>query len=73
MCLENSVLCYTTGPRLKNLTRRLTCVDEHMSAQVIGATEGGIAVLTDMWLGAGRQATPLCIQHHGLQESAIAR
>lgn len=38
------------GVQEENLPRRLTCVDEHMSAQVIGATEGGVAVLADMWL-----------------------
>lgn len=44
------VLLYLAEAQEENLHRRLTCVDEHMSAQVVGATEGGVAVLADMWL-----------------------
>lgn len=47
--------------------KSLTCMYEHMSAQVVGATEGSITVLTDMWFWTGGQASTICIQHHGLQ------
>ena len=38
-----------------------------MSAQVVGAAEGGAAVLADVWFGAGRQAGAFCVQQHDLK------
>ena len=43
-----------------------TCVDEDVSAQVIGAPKGGVAVLTDVGLGAWWQTASICIQQHWL-------
>lgn len=42
----------------------LACVDEDVSAQVVGAPEGGVAVLTDVRLGTRRQAASVAVQHH---------
>ena len=43
--------------------KRLTCMDEHVSAQVVGAAEGCVAVLTDVRLGVRGHWTPFPIQH----------
>lgn len=59
---------YKEKIKLNKQRKSLTCVYEHMSAQVVGAAEGSVTVLTDMWFWAGGHAGPICIQHHGLQE-----
>lgn len=51
-------------------SEKLTCVDEDMSAQVVRAAEGSIAVFTYVRLGAGRKRSSLSIQHHRLCKKA---
>lgn len=46
-----------------NQWKPLTCVNEYVSAEVVGAAKGGVAVLADVWFGVGRQAAPFAVQH----------
>lgn len=61
-----------TIQKAREQRKPLTCVYEHVSAQVVGAAEGGVAVLANVRFGVGGQAGSVGIQHRGLSEDMTA-